>query len=119
MKIDINKFPYKNIRQQQKIVIDKINNNKNFRYYVLECPTGSGKSALAKTICESTKNSYILTATKQLQDQYVNDFPFDIETIKGKSNYICGHNSRMNCDTGQCLINKNLNGFNSYLLSLK
>lgn len=108
--IKIKKFPYKDMRDGQKDVIEKLKNNwDKYRYFVLELPTGFGKSAIAKTICSSHKDAFLITATKQLQDQYLRDFPDDgIVSIKGRTNYPCYYNEKLNCECGPCLVNKDL-----------
>jgi len=77
-------------------------------YVVLNAPTGFGKSlfAMATSVIflglekgeegfECTQlhaencKAYVVTETKQLQDQYLEDFPELIKTIKGRSNYPC------------------------------
>ena len=67
---------------------------------VLVAPTGFGKSLYAMALdrvlypfltdngWEVKDKAYVVTETKQLQDQYLRDFPF-IRTIKGRSNYPC------------------------------
>lgn len=68
-----------------------------------------GKSAIAKSICSSHKNAFLVTATKQLQDQYIKDFPNgDLVSIKGKSNYKCIYGDKLSCEHGPCLVNKGL-----------
>lgn len=100
--IDKNNFPYKEIRKDQEMIIDKLNKNfDKFDYFILECPTGMGKSAIAKTIACSMP-SYILTATKQLQNQYMADYHSKIRSIKGKSNYNCKLDEAYTCDSGLC-----------------
>lgn len=108
--IDLNKFPYEEIRPMQKVVLDKLNDNwDKYRYFVLEIPTGGGKSALAKTILSSHRNGFLLTATKQLQDQYIKDFSTsDIRSIKGRANYKCHYNDKLTCENGPCLVNEAL-----------
>lgn len=68
-----------------------------------------GKSALAKTICASNTNAFLLTATKQLQDQYVEDFKGkDTISIKGKANYPCAIQPDLNVECGPCIVNNSL-----------
>lgn len=67
---------------------------------VLVAPTGFGKSLYAMALdrvlypfltdngWKVKDKAYVVTETKQLQDQYLRDFPF-IRTIKGRSNYPC------------------------------
>jgi Rad3-related DNA helicase len=57
------------------------------RFIILEAPVGFGKSAVAAAICTYLSSAYILSSTKQLQDQYTSDFGFPV--VKGKSNFQC------------------------------
>jgi Rad3-related DNA helicase len=108
--INLSKFPYKKMRDIQKEVLEKLKNNESkYRYFIIEAPTGTGKSAIAKTICASTDKAFLITATKQLQDQYESDFrDGTITSIKGRANYKCAYNSKLNCEIGPCLVNKDL-----------
>ena len=59
--------------------------------FLLEAPTGSGKSLLGITshkILKEPRTAYIVS-TKQLQDQIVGDF--DLPILKGRNNYPCLH----------------------------
>lgn len=57
--------------------------------YLLDAPTGIGKSLIAATVQRlSNKNIVYTCTTKQLQDQLVRDFPY-AKTIKGRNNYRC------------------------------
>ena len=82
------------------IVADMDNGYKNI---ILEAGTGIGKSAIATTIANMVNDSYILTRTKQLQEQYLHDFDYMLMEIKGRGNYICNTASNMDftfyCDT--------------------
>ena len=55
---------------------------------MLEAPTGFGKSPVAIAVGKTLGTSYICSATKDLQTQYIKDFPF-LRTIKGMRNYDC------------------------------
>jgi Rad3-related DNA helicase len=78
-----------------------INDNYNKDYFICEMPTGTGKSSIAYCISNSNRRAYIITSTKQLQDQYIKDFE-DIKSIKGKSHYRCNMNNKFNCSDGPC-----------------
>ena len=69
-------FPFSKPRQYQLETVSEILEaiNKGYKYIVLEAGTGTGKSAIAATLAQIFNTSYILTITKQLQDQYLNDF---------------------------------------------
>ena len=87
-----------NPRNSQIKLINKINYaiNKGYKNIILEAGTGIGKSAIATTIANMYDDSYILTMTKQLQEQYLDDFREMLVEIKGKSNYKC--NYKGTCD---------------------
>ena len=44
------------------------------RLFVVEAPPGVGKSHLAVTLARWSKNAYLLTSQKLLQDQYEREF---------------------------------------------
>jgi Rad3-related DNA helicase len=73
-------------RECIQFAVDKFNSGK--RFVILECPTGSGKSAIGMTLAGMVKDSYYLTITKILQDQLTRDFD-DIVLLKGRSSYPC------------------------------
>ena len=83
-------FPFKEIRPKQLEVLEQIANaiNTGFRYIVLEAPTGFGKSPVAIAVGRTLGSSYMCSATKDLQTQYTNDFPF-LRSIKGMGNFDC------------------------------
>lgn len=57
--------------------------------YLLDAPTGVGKSLIGVAMHTITKAKTIyLTRTKQLQDQLSVEFPFAV-TVKGRNNYPC------------------------------
>lgn len=91
-------LPKYNPRNSQIKLINEINHaiKKGFKNIILEAGTGIGKSAIATTLANMYEDSYILTMTKQLQDQYLNDFENMLVEIKGRGNYKCNYNG--NCD---------------------
>lgn len=84
-------FPMEQYREGQREAIEfavkAFNDGK--RMVILECPTGSGKSAIAMTLAEMVKRSYYLTITKILQDQLTRDFQRSIVVLKGRNAYPC------------------------------
>jgi len=69
--------------------------NQANKYILLNMPTGSGKSYFTIMFINWYLNSInskakfdILTNSKILQNQYINDYPF-IKNFKGRSNYFC------------------------------
>ena len=80
-------------RQSQTQILREIESNlSKYDYFVINAPTGVGKSHIAYAVANFFKvrhqDSAIVTSTKLLQDQYAREFP-DIQTIKGKSNFPC------------------------------
>ena len=83
-------FPFEKIRPKQMDVLQQIGEaiNAGYKYIVLEAPTGFGKSPVAIAVGRTLGTSYICSATKDLQTQYTNDFPY-LRSVKGMSNYDC------------------------------
>lgn len=108
--INFDEFPHETMRPIQEKILNKLNDNwDKFRYFIIEAGTGTGKSAIAKTIAASHSNAFLVTATKQLQDQYIIDFKDNnIQSIKGRANYTCTYNDRLNCEVGPCMVNKEI-----------
>jgi ATP-dependent DNA helicase DinG len=77
-------------REGQREVLEYAVNglNQGKKFIILECPTGSGKSAIGMTLCGMVRDSYYLTITKILQDQLARDFS-DIVLLKGRNSYPC------------------------------
>lgn len=85
-------------RTEQIAIINQIEFafNNGYDNVILEAGTGIGKSAIATTIAKTFDDSYIITMTNQLQSQYLHDFNYMLEEIKGRGNYHCNYGS--NCD---------------------
>ena len=97
-------FPFKNPRPDQIETVSEIMEaiSEGYKYIVLEAGTGTGKSAIAYTLSSLYESSYILTVTKQLQDQYINDFN-NMALVKGRKNFICQKDNNLTCDEGKCI----------------
>ena len=100
----LNYFPFEKARKHQLETISEILEavDNGYKYIVLEAGTGTGKSAIAATLSRMFESSYVLTITKQLQDQYVRDFN-DFSVVKGRSNFKC-RLSNAGCDEGKCVL---------------
>lgn len=98
-------FPFKSPRPSQletiSEIIEAIDNG--YKYIILEAGTGTGKSAIAYTLSSIYESSYILTVTKQLQDQYLEDFS-NLCLVKGRSNFKCSRDMTLTCDEGKCIL---------------
>lgn len=104
-------FPYEEAREGQLEIISEIMEaiEKGYKYIVLEAGTGTGKSVIAATLAHMSKDSYIITKTKQLQNQYYQNFKnLGFELIKGKNNYDCKKylekNIHESCEYGRCVL---------------
>ena len=81
-------FPYPSMRRFQEEVLEQVDQAMaSKRFIILEAPVGFGKSAVAAALCTYLSSAYVLSSTKQLQDQYTSDFGFPV--VKGKSNFQC------------------------------
>ena len=99
---------------QKEAIIDILNTyyNTEVDTYILEAPTGSGKSLIAM-ICSAVleqekRTGYILTSEIMLQDQYAADFKrYKLKwgCIKGADTYQCAVNL-MPFSLGECRIQK-------------
>lgn len=98
-------FPFKHPRPDQLETISEIVDaiNQGYKYIVLEAGTGTGKSAIAATLSSIYDSSYILTVTKQLQDQYLEDFS-NLSLVKGRRNFQCRRDLDLSCDEGKCIL---------------
>lgn len=105
-------------RESQIEILTKMDSllKSGYKRIIVSAPTGIGKSYVAKAVADSLGTSFIVTSTRQLQDQYLRDFP-EIRRIKGMSNFECHQlmeksgvtlRSRamakgLTCDRGQCV----------------
>ncbi|MDE1769161.1 MAG: DEAD/DEAH box helicase family protein [Thaumarchaeota archaeon] len=77
-------------REIQKEILQGIEEQMKVGYktIILSAPTGVGKSLIAATLARYYGSSFVVTASKQLQDQYSKDLKF-LMPVKGKSNFAC------------------------------
>ena len=83
--------PYDHARMEQQHLLPLISEKLTHGYknIIVECPTGSGKSALSYWLpLVFDTQAYISTPLKGLQTQYVNDHPF-MASAMGRGNYSC------------------------------
>ena len=127
-------FPMPSYRDGQKEAICKILEafKSGKKYVIAECPTGSGKSAIAYTVSQFFDKSYWITIQKSLQDQLMGDYGASgkhiknrhvLVDLKGRGNYPCNYwdrkiaegipeedvkryktaaNKKPGCDVGKC-----------------
>ena len=112
-------FPYKSMRPFQKEVLEQVEEAlaSSKKFIILEAPVGFGKSAIAAALCTRLGSAYLLTSTKQLQDQYSSDFEF--RTVIGKSNFTClvptASGKHVACSSGRCEADWKLSDCPHYL----
>ena len=83
-------FPFSDKRDRQGYVLNEICTAvaSDYKYILLEAPTGFGKSPVAIAVALTLGSSYICTSTKDLQTQYSRDFPY-LRVAKGMNNFSC------------------------------
>ncbi|MBQ6813750.1 MAG: DEAD/DEAH box helicase family protein [Methanobrevibacter sp.] len=100
-------FTFNSARKEQLETISEIAEaiDKGYKYIVLEAGTGTGKSAIAATLARMYDSAYILTITKQLQQQYLDDFEeYGFKLVKGRNNFHCKNAiNDIGCDHGLCI----------------
>lgn len=97
-------------RDQQREVLDAIHANwDKYDYFVLNLPTGVGKTYIACGVAEVIGDAYLLTSTLQLQSQYETSWP-TIVSLKGRGNYQCNLNRNFTVDAAPCTLQTNLAG---------
>jgi len=112
-------FPYSAMRPHQRDVLDQIESalDSGKKFIILEAPVGFGKSAVAAALCRHLRSAYVLTSTKQLQEQYSADFGFT--TVMGKSNFTClvptSSGRLVACSKGRCEADWSLSDCPHYL----
>ena len=104
-------FPFKEPRQYQLETISEIKEaiDNGYKYIILEAGTGTGKSLIAATLASIYDSTYILTVTKQLQEQYLKDFKeLGFKLVKGRGNFKCRkylqEDIEYSCDEGRCVL---------------
>ena len=84
-------FPHGEFRGYQEHVLDKIQEglDRGKINFIIQAPTGSGKTALSIAIARYFKSAYICTNQKSLQKQYIEDYPQYVNEVTGRGNWIC------------------------------
>ena len=99
-------FPFQEMRPEQRQILEWIHpllHDNKVKNIVIEAGTGVGKSAIAKTISKYCGKSYVLTSTKNLQDQYYKDFHnMNADVMKGRVAYNC-EMSDCTCADSRCI----------------
>lgn len=100
---------YKLREEQEKcadFIFDKLENDTTKKFFMLDMPTGTGKSVLAMNIIQrylkevnSSAKFDLLTESKMLQEQYFQEFK-SISNLWGKNTYDCEQYS-CSCEQGK------------------
>jgi ATP-dependent DNA helicase DinG len=100
-------FPYDQIRPQQKEILNFIEQNADKKVFLINAPTGVGKSGIAMAIARAcTGKAWLLTETKALQDQYSDEFTDEVVSLKGKNSYTCNLQPSVRADEAPCIGHK-------------
>lgn len=104
MTIGLNYF--KNLRldprpQQVQALQFLTDNWDKYDYFVLQLPTGVGKTHFALAATERFNSSWIATSTLQLMDQYLKSNHHVVD-IRGRRNYTCVMSDTITCEYGPC-----------------
>ena len=95
-------------RDLQIQVLKKIEENwDKYDNFILNCPTGVGKTYIATSIANAIQNAYIITSTIQLQNQYESSWK-TIVNLKGRGNYQCNLNPEFTVDCAPCTVQPDL-----------
>lgn len=106
----VNYFEAKNIMpraEQVEVLIDVADNWDKYKYFYIDAPVGVGKTYIALAIAEQCQNSYFLTSTKMLQEQYIRHSQ-QIISLKGRGNYRCSVDRDFTVDAAPCIADRQL-----------
>lgn len=95
-------FPFRGNQEDAIKRIAEAINKDHVKYVIIQAPTGAGKSPLAIALAKASKDAYILTAKKILQDQYIRDFNANLDDLRGRSNYRCLKSPGFTCAGAPC-----------------
>jgi Rad3-related DNA helicase len=87
----LNSFPNEFVpRPLQEKLIEEIQQkiDSGVKVILLSAPTGIGKSLIAASVAAYFESSFVVTASKHLQDQYTKDMPW-FKPNKGMPNFAC------------------------------
>lgn len=95
-------FPYPMPRPQQLSIMDTLDENwSKYDYFMISAPCGVGKSGIAHAVATSVRMAFLLTSTKMLQEQYLQEFS-KFRDLRGMGNYTCSLNKSFTVDTSPC-----------------
>jgi len=74
------------------------------RFFVLEGPTGFGKSAVAKAALNICQNGFITSPINTLVNQYAQDEHLELTEVRGQSTYSCRAFNNADCEKANDLF---------------
>ena len=88
----IKNFPFPTQRDRQSYVLNEIGTAlaSDYKYVLVEAPTGFGKSPVAIAVALTLGSSYICTSTKDLQTRYLKGFPLSKSSKRKEQFLLCG-----------------------------
>jgi Rad3-related DNA helicase len=93
-----------NPRDEQCVILDKLDAEWDAHtFFIVNAPTGVGKTFIACAAADVVKNAYMLTSTLQLQTQYESSWQ-EIVNLKGRGNYKCNLNPAFTVDSAPCFV---------------
>ena len=106
----LNYFTKNNLipRETQTNCLNWLNENLNSaKYFILQLPTGVGKTHIGLALSEFNKKNLYISSTNQLLSQYLNSNK-DLVEMKGMAQYQCNVDSSCSCLTGPCKTNNKI-----------
>lgn len=91
-------------RINQRECLDFLLKNDDKDFFILNLPTGTGKSFIPLSLGEIHKKILIVTSTNQLIEQYLK-LDKNVVEIKGAGNYKCAKEDFLTCAEGPCKNN--------------
>lgn len=112
----LNYFPFQSFRPYQEKILKELEDFfSSYNYFMLEAPTGFGKSAVAYTLARwvlanFSSYSHICVADKFLQEQYLSSFS-DLVMVKGRGNFLCPYSpiGEPTCAEAMCTVIQSMN----------
>jgi Rad3-related DNA helicase len=88
-------------RISQAAVLKQIADNwETSNVFIIDAPTGVGKQFIGQAVAEAVSSAYIVTSSKQLQEQYLSIG--NIVDLRGRSNYACDMHPLLTAESAPC-----------------
>ena len=87
------------------------------KFFVLEGPTGFGKSALAKGVLNLCGTGFITSPLNSLVSQYSQDQNLELVEVRGQSSYTCRAFNGIDCERASDLFEDHSSRCSDYVVS--